>query len=316
MILDILQDFPVCRNYIRLKAYDHGLDPDHNQKACQDQGLDMAAACPLEQEEQETDPEKDSENQRDRPKDRKKAQGLVHHKRPDNGQHGFLYIAEHAAKKSGRAQLPIGTNRDRGHRNFVPSSLDNGFQRVCIFIHHVEPHGRFAAVCPKAAWGVRDIGIRRLSDDPTPEMLEFFLERREMLGLVDGALPDHNICLAFQDWTNQFLDIVSAVLVVRVGIDDDIGTVSQAGIQSCHEAFCKAFVASEVYDIMDAPSFGNLDGVVFASVVDDEIFDGINAVDMFGEGIESDFQGFCFVIAGDLDDEFHLCSFLTVLKLS
>ena len=262
----------------------------------------MAAACPLEQENQETDPEKDSENQRDRPKDRKKAQGLVHHKRPDNGQHRFLYIAEHAAKKSGRAQLPIGTNRDRGHRNFVPSSLDNGFQRVCIFIHHVEPHGRLAAVCPKAAWGVRDIGIRRLADNPASEMLEFFLERREMLGLVNGALTNDDVRFAFQDWTNQFFNIVAAVLVVRVGIDDDIGTVPQAGIQSCHEAFGEAFVASEVHNIMDTPVFGHLDSVVLTAIVDDEIFDCINAVDMFGEGIESDFQGFCFVVAGNLNN--------------
>ena len=109
-----------------------------------------------------------------------------------------------------------------------------------------------------------------------------------MLGLVDGTLSDHDIRFTFQDWANQFFNIGAAVLVVRVGIDDDIGTVPQAGIQSRHETFRKAFITSEIHNIMDTPVFGHLDGVVLAAVVDDEIFDGINAVDVFGEGIESD----------------------------
>ena len=39
---------------------------------------------------------------------------------------------------------------------------------------------------------------------------------------------------------------------------------------------------------MDAPASGDLYGIIFTAVIDDEVFDGINAVDVSGEGIKSD----------------------------
>ena len=121
-----------------------------------------------------------------------------------------------------------------------------------------------------------------------------------MLSIIDRAFTDHNICLFLQDRTHQFFDVISAVLVIGISIDNDIRTVSQAGIQPCHEPLCQSAVRPEIDYIVHAPVFRNLDGIVTASVVDDQILDLIDPVDMFWQMIQCNFQRLCLVITWHL----------------
>lgn len=110
-----------------------------------------------------------------------------------------------------------------------------------------------------------------------------------MFRVVNGTFANDDIGRTVKDGADQFFNIIAAVLVIGIGVDDDIGAVAEAGVKACHKAFGKAFVAAEVYDVVDAPASGDLYGIIFTAVIDDEVFDGINAVDVSGEGIESDF---------------------------
>ena len=106
---------------------------------------------------------------------------------------------------------------------------------------------------------------------------------------VDGAFANNDIGRTVKDGADQLFDVIAAVLVIGISVDDDVSAIPQTGVKACHKAFGKAFVAAEVYDIVDAPASGDLYGIIFTAVIDDEVFDGINAVDVSGEGIESDF---------------------------
>ena len=48
-----------------------------------------------------------------------------------------------------------------------------------------------------------------------------------MLYLTDRPASDHEIGFTAYDGSNQFPDILSAVLIVRIGIDDNIGPASR-----------------------------------------------------------------------------------------
>ena len=88
--------------------------------------------------------------------------------------------------------------------------------------------------------------------------------------------------------------------IIGISIDNDIRTVSQAGIQPCHEPLCQSAVRPEIDYIVHAPVFRNLDGIVTAPVVDDQILNLIDPVDMFWQMIQCNFQRLCLVITWHL----------------
>jgi hypothetical protein len=105
---------------------------------------------------------------------------------------------------------------------------------------------------------------------------------------VNGAFANDDIGRTVKDGADQFFNIIAAVLVIGIGVDDDVSAIPQTGVKACHKALGEAFVAAEVYDVMDAPASGDLYGIIFAAVIDDEIFNSINTVNVFWEGIKSD----------------------------
>ena len=82
---------------------------------------------------------------------------------------------------------------------------------------------------------------------------------------------------AFQDGRDQQRDIVSVVLVVCVGVDDDVGAALEAGANAEHEAPRKALVGGESDDVVHAQLLRDLAGPVTAAVVDDQPLDDIDA---------------------------------------
>ena len=56
-----------------------------------------------------------------------------------------------------------------------------------------------------------------------------------MRRLVDRPGADDDVAAAFEDRADQGLDVRTVILVVRVGIDDDIRPVAQAGVQAGRE---------------------------------------------------------------------------------
>ena len=61
-------------------------------------------------------------------------------------------------------------------------------------------------------------------------MLEFLFQGGEVFRLVDRPGADDDIAPALEDRADQGLDVVPVVLVVRVGVDDNVRAVAQSGI--------------------------------------------------------------------------------------
>ena len=100
-------------------------------------------------------------------------------------------------------------------------------------------------------------------------------------------------------------DVRAAVLVVGVGVDDDVGAELQRGVQAGLEARGQALVVRQADDVVDAVRAGDLDRAVGGAVVDDEPLDRVEAGDLAREVGERRGEGLLLVQAGDLDDELH-----------
>ena len=126
-----------------------------------------------------------------------------------------------------------------------------------------------------------------------------------MLGLVNGTLSNDNVRFSIQNGTNQLFNVFALVLVICISIDNDVRTVSQTGIHSGHKAFCQASVFLKVHHIVDAPFLSHFYSIVLASVIDNQIFNLINAVYVLGKIVQCDLQRLCFIITWYLNNQFH-----------
>ena len=174
--LDVFQDFAVGGDGICQDTEHHSEDADHDQQAAQDEGLHVPLPVPHCPDDKIADPEQDAGKEGDAADSGEKAQGLVHDVGPDDREHGFLDIAEHAAEQPRRAQLGICPDRNGEDGHPVPSGLDDLFQRVGVLVDHVEAERGLPAVGPEPAGCIGDAGAGRLPDHPAPQVLELFLQ--------------------------------------------------------------------------------------------------------------------------------------------
>ncbi len=314
MVLDVLQDLALGGDGVGEDADDPGHEAHHQEGAAQDQGLDMALGVPLEEEDQEADADDQARGEGDAAQDREEGQGLVKDIGPEDRQDGFLDIAAHGVEQAGGAELAVGADVHRFHRDLFPAGLDDGLQGVGVFVGHVQAQGGLPAQGAEAAGGVRDRGLGSPADHPGAEVLEFLFQGGEVLRLVDGPGADDDIALPFQDRADQGLDVLPVILVVRVRVHDDVRAVAQAGVQAGHEAGGQAPVLAEVHDIVDAPAAGHLLGVVQGAVVDDQVLDGVDPVDVLRQVVQGNLEGLRLVQAGDLDDQLHKISLQEIFK--
>ena len=125
---------------------------------------------------------------------------------------------------------------------------------------------------------------------------------RDQRGL---AVADHDVGAAVQDRLDQARDIGAGILVVAVGVDDDVGAGLEAGVEPGAEGVGKAAVAGLGDDMIDAEGPRDLDRAVGRAVVDDQDLHLVDARDAPRNGGHGLGQRRLFVVAGDLDDELH-----------
>ena len=101
-----------------------------------------------------------------------------------------------------------------------------------------------------------------------------------MLDPADLAVADDHVGLAGEDRRHQLRDVGAAVLVVGVGVDDDVGAELQAGVEAGLEAGGEALVVGQPDDVLDPVLAGDLDRAVGRAVVDDQQLDLVDAVDL------------------------------------
>jgi hypothetical protein len=121
----------------------------------------------------------------------------------------------------------------------------------------------------------------------------------------DAAVADDDVGAALQDRLDKRGDVAAVILVIGVGVDDDVGALGQRPVEPRAEGRGKPAVGPVLDDVADAEAGGNLGGGVAAAVVDDQIFDLVDAFDRLRLGGDGRRQMIAFVEARNLDDQLH-----------
>jgi len=116
-----------------------------------------------------------------------------------------------------------------------------------------------------------------------------------MLYLTDRPASDHQIGFAAHDGSNQLPDVVGAVLIVRIGIDDDIGPGLEARFNTGAKRVCQPLVPGQTYNMVNAVPYRDFYSAIGASVIDDQPLERINSGKRTGEFAERDTER-CFFI--------------------
>ncbi len=122
------------------------------------------------------------------------------------------------------------------------------------------------------------------------------------------AVADDDVGRAVEDRPHEARDVGAGVLVVAVGVDDDIGAEPEAGVDAGAEGARQALVVLVADDVVDADLARHRDRAVGRAVVDDEDLDRIDAVDRarnVGDGLR---QRRLFIETRNLYDQLHLHS--------
>ncbi len=100
-----------------------------------------------------------------------------------------------------------------------------------------------------------------------------------MLDRRDVAVADDDVGLALEQGLEQRRNLVPGVLIVGVGVDDEVGAAFERGVDAGGERRRQALVAAQPDDVIDAGRARDIGRAVARSVVDDQDFDDVDARD-------------------------------------
>ncbi len=127
----------------------------------------------------------------------------------------------------------------------------------------------------KAARRIRDVGPAGDLDDRTADALELLLGPGEIVDLGDRPGTDDYLCASLEDRRNQSGNRSGVVLVVRIGIDDDVRAGLEARLDARHEGARQTLVMRQGDDVIHSTSARNLIRPIPAAIVDDQPFDTV-----------------------------------------
>ncbi len=107
------------------------------------------------------------------------------------------------------------------------------------------------------------------------------------------------------DRADQGRDVAAVVLVIGVGVDDDVCARVDGGVQPLGEGGGETAVAVEADDVADAELAGDFGGAIGAAIVDHQELNGSDARDLAGEGGDGLGKRLLLVVARYLDDKIH-----------
>ena len=200
-----------------------------------------------------------------------------------------------------RGLVVTGDVRDR---HPLLAGLDDRLERVGELRDDRHAQRGFSRVGPEAARRVGDGGVRDLPHHPAAERLQLPLAPRHVLQLGDVAIADDEIGRAAQQRREQLADIAAGVLIVGVGVDDEIGVLLQRRVDAGHERRRQPLVPRQPHDVMDAVRARDVGGAVLGAVVDDEDLDHVDAGHGRRQVCQRGRQRVGLVQARNLDDQF------------
>ena len=183
------------------------------------------------------------------------------------------------------------------------AGLDDRLERVRVLRDDVHRDRGVAVVGAEARRRVGHVGPRGAAHHGAAQPLEPLLDGREVLELRDLAVADHHVGAARDDRLDELRDVARVVLVVGVGVDDDVGAELERGVEPGLEGGGEALVVRQPDDVVDAVRARDLDRAVGRAVVDHEPLDLVHARNLAREVGERPGELLFLVLAGDLDDE-------------
>jgi len=166
-------------------------------------------------------------------------------------------------------------------------------------------HGGLTTIGAEAAGNIRDIDSCQRADDRASEFLHLPFEQGKMSDLVWFSIPDDDLGTAQQDRLHKFRDIGSAVLIVTVGVDDDIGSQSQTSIDPGGKSVAKPTISRKAQDMFDAHFPSDFHCSISAAVINHQDFDGIDPDNLTRNVPQCCRKCVLFVETRDLHDELH-----------
>jgi hypothetical protein len=106
-----------------------------------------------------------------------------------------------------------------------------------------------------------------------------------------------------EDRGDELGDVLRLVLVVGVGVDDDVRALLDAGVEAGHERLGEAPVPRHADDVIGPVGARHLDGAVGGPVVDDEPFHHVDAGKLPRQRVQRRADGGLLVETRDLDDQ-------------
>lgn len=100
-----------------------------------------------------------------------------------------------------------------------------------------------------------------------------------MLDLGNRPCADHHVGPVLKHRLSEQRYVGGYILVVGVGVDDDIGAEPQARVDAGHEGVGEAAIAGMAHDMVDAVRARHLGGVVGAAIVNNQPFDAVETGD-------------------------------------
>ena len=187
----------------------------------------------------------------------------------------------------------------------VLARLDDGLEGVGVVVEYRQALGGGATDRPEAARRIDHIGAAGDAHYPAAEPLQQLLGQRKMLDGLDGSRADDDVRLVRQYRRGQARNVVGVVLIVGVGVDDDVGTEPYAVLQAGDECLRQSLVARVTHHVIDMIVPCYPDGIVAAAIVDDKPLHLVESGNRSWQRRQRRRQRLCLVVAGDLDDQLH-----------
>jgi hypothetical protein len=125
-----------------------------------------------------------------------------------------------------------------------------------------------------------------------------------MRQLADIAIADDDVVPPGLQRLDQPRDLVPAILVIGIGVDDEVGALAQRGVDTGRERGGQAALAIEADHMMHAMRVRDVRGPVGGPVVDDQVFDHVDARQRSRQIGQCRRQRGGLVQTRNLDDEF------------
>ncbi len=249
--------------------------------------------------------EDDSNEQKGCSQVRKTLERLVGRVGPRNGGGLALDEVPIAGEQARLARHQVGLDGHMVDGEFALAGLDEYFDGIRKVAGHKGTQRCLTREGAEARYRVGDVGAGCPAHNTRADVLQELFEGRKVLELLDLPVAHDHVGLARQDGLDEQRDLAAGVLVVGVGIDNDVGAEAQARVDAGLVGICQAAPGGVTDDVIDPGSPGAGHGLVGATVVDEQYFDDVDARDTAWHVADDFGDGFFFVERRDLDNQLH-----------